>query len=79
MTPTKEASFLEYVSTKVAAWAREDGREPAAVLEELRREVVKQNLHRMASRNRADMERLGLKEDDIPAKIAEYRSERRGR
>jgi hypothetical protein len=53
--------------------AQEDGRAPADVLEELRREVVKQNSHRIADRNRADMDRLGLGKDDVPSKIAEYR------
>jgi hypothetical protein len=48
----------------VAAWANEDGREPVELLEELRREIVKRNLSRMAAGNRSKMDRLGLNSAD---------------
>jgi len=45
-----------------------------AELEDLRRKIVERNLNRLAKRNRAKMDSLGLEERDVAVKIAEYRT-----
>jgi len=68
-----QEQLIQAVAAQVASVAGKQGRTPEAVLADMQRYLLKQNLDRFVARNRADAEAMGIRESDVDNIVHESR------
>ncbi len=60
-----QEQLIQAIAAQVADVAGKQGRAPEAVLVDMQRYLLKQNLDRFVARNRVDAEGMGIRESDV--------------